>query len=179
MLAESLARKKGSPMADRWGAEETLELLALVKQGTNRWSSIAKKIKRSKAAVRNKVLRMAKGAEHNSEQNSVRLCKRCGQPQRGHVCGVPASKELVADVIFEGGAVVPIDAAVWEDHANVHSAGAAFVDFAPFLEEERVSDLGYFSDFASGLLRDGKPQASAQRAGEDACLPPVPAEDDA
>ena len=47
---------------------------------------------RTPNSLRNRVYRMAKGAKEAGDGRKVYLCRGCGQPRRGHVCTLPASK---------------------------------------------------------------------------------------
>lgn len=70
-----------------WLPEEDKAILRLVEAHGPQWSQIAHELEgRSVAAVRNRYLRMQKGARRRAEGSAKNRCHACGQMKLGHVC---------------------------------------------------------------------------------------------
>ena len=92
---EEPMKKRGAQIArQRFTGSEDLALLAIVK-GEKRvnWAKVAKALhergfpQRTPKSVRNRNLRWRQ-AQNGVNQQQKNFCRKCGRPQRGHVCEV-------------------------------------------------------------------------------------------
>ena len=87
----------------RFDGKEELALIAIVKEQKRvDWGKVTKQLheegfpKRTAQSVRNRHLRWRQ-AQNGATRPHKNLCRKCGRPQRGHVCEVIDEKATSAE----------------------------------------------------------------------------------
>ena len=89
-----MGKRGAQNIRQRFTGSEDMALLAIVKDSKRaNWAKVAKALhergfpQRTPKSVRNRSLRQRK-ARSGVKQQQKNFCRKCGRPQRGHVCEV-------------------------------------------------------------------------------------------
>ena len=164
-----------------WTPAEDKMILQLYRQEGRKWAKIASCLEnRTSASVRNRFLRIEKGARLRAQGVSKNRCAACGQQKLGHVCPVKLSavpEPRVEDCSMESAAAVSLAdgdrpsehpalqaAAVLARGISHAPAGAAAVLAAAQLARDDGSDMSLDAEDGEGVSASASAGASSTQS---------------